>query len=135
MEETCMTRRVIRFKKNWNNKLSCAAFTTTRKCTDEKIAFYSDNLGEVFDVEVDGVVECAARLIGMRKMLLKEMPEELVIVDTGSRTYESAINELSELGIVLGDYVLLLIFYRQGEEYEQEAVLRNEIDLPDKGAG
>jgi hypothetical protein len=130
-----MTRRVIRFKKNWNNKLSCSAFTTIRRCSEEKMTFYSDNLGEVFDVEVSGIVECAARLIGMRKMLLKDIPEELVIVDTGSRTYEGAVNELAELGIVLGDCVLLLIFYRQGEEYGQEAVLRDEVDLPDKGAG
>lgn len=128
-----MDRRFISFKQDWNNKLSCQTFTTIRKCNDENLDFYTDNICEVFDVELSGSHKCYARLIGLRRSSLSGISEELVMVDTGSRTYEEALDVFAELGIRPGDEVLLLLFYRQEGDYASEAVLRAPLCHAEQG--
>jgi hypothetical protein len=54
---------VIRFAKNWNNKLDCNYFTTIRLYTDEKYKYYIHSLRKEFSVLLKGKKFCRAKLI------------------------------------------------------------------------
>ena len=48
-----MTDKKIKFDRWWKKlKYSQGIFTTIRKYTKEKLKYYKDNIGEIFDIEV-----------------------------------------------------------------------------------
>ena len=54
---------IIRFAKNWNNKLNCDYFTTIRLGTQEKYSYYINNDGKIFTVMLKNKFYCNAKLI------------------------------------------------------------------------
>jgi hypothetical protein len=57
--------KVIKFSENFN-KLNCpkgALFSTIRSHNDEKEHYYKNAIGEIFQVEVNGIVKFHARLL------------------------------------------------------------------------
>lgn len=83
--------KTIKFSHNWNNKLDCDIFTTIRRFTEEKYLYYSQSLGECFNVvltDLDNtdkeLVYTKAKLVSVMEEDLREIPLGILILDTGS---------------------------------------------------
>jgi len=73
----------IRFKKNWNNKLNCRFFSTIRKVLPANPRYYLDKEGTVFNILMNQKIIGSARLIVIKEVKLGEIPEEILMLDTG----------------------------------------------------
>jgi len=102
----------INFSEDWNNKLSCKIFSTIRKLTSEKLDHYADNIGAVFDVTLNDVKTCEARLIGMKYSRLSDIPDYLLWLDTGTPTRDDSLKIFGRFGVDEKTDVLWLFFQR-----------------------
>jgi hypothetical protein len=99
----------LRFAENFNNKLSCRIFTTFRAFTCEKLDFHSANLGAVYDIFLHAELFTEARLVGIRYTRLSDVPELLLMLDTGQSEYDDALAVFAKLDIKPSDDVLWLV--------------------------
>jgi len=102
----------ITFIKNWNNKLDQKYFSTIRKFSKGKYFYYIERKGEVFDVILNGKKHCEAKLISVETKLLVDIPDALIMTDTGLSLKEG-VELLFRLGIE--QYVIILTFLRLDE--------------------
>ena len=104
---------VIKFSKNWNNKLECDVFTTIRDWSLEKQDYYLSNLTKIFDVELNGKKKCEAKLIYVDcSAVLGRLSTAVLAMDTGLVEPQKIYELFKGFGIGLEDRVLLLIFER-----------------------
>lgn len=101
-----MNNPTIKFMENWNNKLNCSYFTTIRLYTKEKFNYYTDNLGNKFNVLLQGKKYCKAILIGRYEWTLKEV-------------FAYHFNYL-DAGLDIGNFIKLMRgFYRKKKEWKE----------------
>jgi len=106
----------IKFKHNWNHKLDCDVFTTIRRHTQATEEYYLNCLvGEEFDVLVNGVTYCYARLENMYCDRLMNIPNAMLMVDTGAYTVFEAYEVFKEFGLSGDSQVIVLTFIRKNE--------------------
>jgi len=106
----------IKFSKNWGNKLGNKYFTTIRKHTDEKMMYYIESEGKIFDVLLNGKIHSKAKLISCDWQPLNKLPWGLLYLDTGLQE-PKAVRELFEkFGIRIRDECLLLTFEKVEEK-------------------
>lgn len=97
----------MRFTKNWNNKLHCSYFTTIRKYTTDKYAFYKSQINKEIDVFVGDAVYTKAMLIDIDIAYLNNINKMMKIIDTGTLRYKDVF---SNFGLSETDEVLILLY-------------------------
>ena len=100
----------IKFQHNWNRKLDCDVFTTIRRHTQAKEEYYRDSVGEEFEVLLNGVIYCYARLENMYCDRLINSPNAMLMVDTGATSAYSAYEVFGRFGLNGDSQVIVLTF-------------------------
>lgn len=100
----------IKFSHNWNAKLGSPIFTTFRKFTQEKLDYYRAQKDQPFDVLLDNVKINEATLLQVRRVEMDDMPDALLILDTGLPSRKEALDLFASFGIGDFDFAILLIF-------------------------
>lgn len=77
MQNTTATKE-IGFSYNWNNKLSCRAFTTIRLHNPEKY-----RVGQQYDILLTGKKIMDGKVIEIKDFYLHDLNEFMAYVDTG----------------------------------------------------
>jgi hypothetical protein len=121
-----MVQRVIKFYRNWNNKLGGTYFTTIRRNVDR-----NDKVGDIYNVLISNMQTCKAELVQIypKDLFINEETEgnsnnplmNLILrLDTGY-TPEDAKSVLHRFKINLeeDDWVLLLFRKLKAEESEK----------------
>lgn len=98
----------IRFSHNWNNKLSGKVFTTIRKWDAEKADYYLRSKGLIFTITLNGVVLGNAKLLDVVVGDINEIPEILLILDTGLTRQEDIMALFKKFGVK--DKIVILLF-------------------------
>lgn len=102
----------INFSHNWNNKLNCNIFTTVRNI--DKLSYYEERRGSIFEILLMGRVYSTARLIDVILIDLKDsnkyieiLTKILLMLDTGLREceYEKVFEKFN-----IKDKAVLLVF-------------------------
>jgi len=101
--------KVIRFSHNWNNKLDNLIFTTIRNSNEAKLKYYKEAIGYGFDVFLKKKKYCYAELQQVEEYLFDDIPEGLLMTDTGMQFSEMQ-QLFADFGIEYGDKVLILTF-------------------------
>lgn len=73
----------IKYSHNWNNKLNCDVYTSIRKSTPEKKEYYKSNIGNVFDVILNGKLFNQKILWDVFDHEFGSLPLSLITLDTG----------------------------------------------------
>ena len=90
---------IIKFCKNWNNKLDNFCFTTIRNRNDRTFKYYSDNLDKVFDVFLKGQRYTQARLISVTLYEFHNIPQIILAIDTGKVNYTENFDIFKKFGM------------------------------------
>lgn len=106
----------IKFLHNWNRKLDCDVFTTIRRHTKAKEKYYLDSVGEEFDILLNGVTYCYARLENVYTSRLIDLLYPLLRLDTGASSIEGAFEVFKRFGLGDDSIVIVLTFNRKREE-------------------
>jgi hypothetical protein len=111
----------IKFFKDWNGKLGNKIFSTIRKKHDVPEDYYGAKVGQIFDLFLQDRKLGKARLLSAQIYHFADIPAEIMLLDTGTNTYQDAI------GVFYGFYktiqptdkFYLLLFERlNGKEIE-----------------
>jgi len=103
----------IVFTHNWNNKLSNDIFTTIRKYESGKYSYYSDKIGQPFDVVLKGKKVGEAKLVGLWKGMLLDIPLPFLFTDTGYSDLSEAYSLFRRFKVNPTDQVLVLAFEKK----------------------
>ena len=106
-----MENREIKFSHNWNNKLDNPIFTTIRISNESKLKYYKGAIGCGFNVFLRKKKYCYAELQQVEEFLFDNIPEGLLMTDTGMQFSEMQ-QLFADFGIEYGDKVLILTFER-----------------------
>ena len=104
----------IRFSENWNGKLNKKVFTTIRRSDEKKKDYYINHLEDSFDVVLKGKSYCKATLFGVWFGKFEEIPESVLIEDTGL-SLEKSVSLFNRFRCV-GNNVLILTFVKEVNE-------------------
>lgn len=104
----------IRFSHNWNNKLSGKVFTTIRKWGAEKAEYYLRSKGLIFTIILNDIVLGNAKLLDVVVDDINDIPEILLILDTGLTSQEDIIALFKKFGVK--DKVVILLFEKVADE-------------------
>jgi hypothetical protein len=107
--------KTIKFQHNWNRKLDCDVFTTIRRHTEEKENYYTHSIGEEFDVSVNGITYCYAKLVHLYCDHLSSTPNALLMVDTGKSNPEDAFKVFKDFGLSEHSQIIVLTFVKVRE--------------------
>lgn len=99
----------IKFSHNWNGKLRCDYFTTIRRWTPEKEAYYRSCVGKPIEVNLKGVRQNFSELRSVVVMKYSEISFLIKILDTGSERPDEIFKQFNIAG---EDAVLLLLLKR-----------------------
>ena len=75
--------REISFSYNWNHKLDCDAFTTIRIWQPEKYV-----MGEAYAIVINSELLSFAKIVEVKKFLLKDLNDWIALIDTGYKKEE-----------------------------------------------
>lgn len=104
--------KTIKFSRNWNGKLNNRVFSTIRKDRD---GYYQSKEGDIFNVVHNNSVIFTARLVSARSMPFKDIPNELLTLDTGRTDFKEAMGIFQTFygaGFNTADKFNILIFER-----------------------
>ena len=104
---------MVKFSKNWNNKLDCNVFTTIRKHTKEKEDYYQSQIGVYNNIYLGDKVHCIAKIFDIKVMTYSQLPSELLVLDTGIPSHSLIDITFSKFGIEQSDKVIVLLFIKQ----------------------
>lgn len=99
----------IRFSHNWNKKLGCDVFTTIRKKTEEKEAFYNNLIGTEVDIILNDEMAGTGRVEEVRTATYHEVPIEILMTDTGETDLKEIDRIFKGFGIGECDSVLIIV--------------------------
>ena len=102
----------IKFSHNWNKKLTQDVFSTIRKYTPEKMEYYSEHLGDTFEIYLNGTYLCLRVLVSVDFRKFHELPLAMLLVDTGLPIDEMA-QVFKNFGIENNTQVIVLCFARE----------------------
>lgn len=99
----------IKFSEKWDKLGHIDGFTTIRRYTPEKYGYYSSNIGNVFEVQVNGKRLYDAVLKSAAAMGSHEIDRELLLEDTrlNGESYYGWYSKIRQM-----DKVILLEFER-----------------------
>ena len=100
----------IDFSQNWNNKLKNKLFTTIRTYSKKKEKDYLSNVGKKVQINLKGKKLFKAKLSKIEVRKFKEIPEELLILNSGAENAFEAWKIFKGFGISLVDKVIVLYF-------------------------
>lgn len=100
----------IDFDRNYNSKLDCFLFTSIRSYSKDRLSQLKNRVGSVFDVYVEGLFYCNAKLVDLLAVELKNIPLYLLMLDTGLTVEKEIFILFESFGIKPNDMVLILIF-------------------------
>lgn len=105
----------IRFRENFNNKLSCKYFTSIRPFED-----YIGHIGEVFNIVSCNFYLKRAQLISVDRVFLSELPNYIVMLDSGYTKPEfmGIFNEFYPSAVIERTQFALLLFKTVSTEVE-----------------
>lgn len=103
---------IIKFSKNWNNKLNQTIFTTIRKYNYKKWVYYKSLEDAKFKVFLEGQVARMATLINVEYLSLNEVPKGLICADTGCE-FKEALKIFRKFGIDKHETVIILTFKKE----------------------
>jgi len=104
----------IKFSHNWNNKLDNSVFTTIRKFTEEKYVYYDSNVNKIFDVLLNGKLKSKAKLIRIQVCPYLNIPEEVLVLDTGETNLISVQTIFEKFGLkYIQDKMITLWFKKE----------------------
>lgn len=115
---------MMKFSKNWNNKLDRENFTTIQEYRSEKWNFYRGQIGSPFMVTVAGKFHSYARLVDVKKMRMEEMSEDLLREDTGFETVEAKkilYNFTSRSLWKMGEKTMYIVLYFEKMHHTEES--------------
>lgn len=90
-EDGKVSKNIIKFSQNLNNKLNCNFFTTIRR--PELFTFYDIRKGEVFDVFLNNTFLFKAFLLDVIFTSLDRITPELLVLDTGTTNYKKIFDK------------------------------------------
>lgn len=101
---------IIKFSKNWNNKLNNYCFTAIKLHTKDKYDYYHKNKGKMFDVFLKGTRHTQAKLVTLETIKFKDIPKILLAIDTGKFNYFENVEIFKKFGTygVDSDMIILL---------------------------
>jgi len=104
----------IRFSHNWNNKLNCKIFSTIRKSNAGKRKYYTNLIGEIFEITRDTGINPSndnyAILRDVKERRFSSIDNIILILDTGSKDIDEAKEIFKKFRISGSDNVLILLF-------------------------
>ena len=101
----------IKFCKNWNNELNNTIFTTIRKYSEEKYEYYKEILKEEFEVILNDSVIKKAELIRIDVLKYCDIPEYVLVLDTGETNFIGIQNIFEKFGMKdIRDKMMILSF-------------------------
>lgn len=99
----------VKFAHNWNGKLDAEYFSTIREWNPEKQAHYEGHIGDKFEAILRGSLYRHGRLLSANcSYKLKDLPRELLILDTGTEDY---LPVFEKFGVTLESRIILLLFH------------------------
>lgn len=102
---------IIKFSKNWNNKLNNYCFTTIRLHNKTKYDYYHKNIGKMFDVFLEGKKHTRAKLVVLQTMKFEDIPKSLLSVDTGKFNYFENVDIMKKFGMYdIHSLMIILLF-------------------------
>jgi hypothetical protein len=102
----------INFSHDWNCKLTSSGkiFTTIRKKTTQKAAYYGSRIGQKFEIVLKGKVIGSAILRAIQGRKFSDLDLSLLMLDTGYTDLESIFKLFTRFGIEDEDTVMILLF-------------------------
>ena len=104
---------IIKFSKNWNNKLGNFCFTTIRLHDKTKYDYYHKNIGKVFDVFLNGQKYSQAKLVTLESIKFKDIPKILLAIDTGKFNYFENVDILKKFGMYSVDSEMIVLLFEK----------------------
>lgn len=101
---------IIKFSRNWNNKLNNNIFTTIRKYSDEKYEYYLNQLNKQFYVELNKKMTCIVKLLEVTPSNYLDISLTMLRLDTGIIDNNNIDDIFKIFGIKENDKVLILTF-------------------------
>lgn len=114
-QEKSTDKITVRFNANYNKKLYANYFTTIRK-VDSFIM-----VGGIYDIELKGKSVLLAQCIDIEIVKFHEIPQNLVMLDTGI-SYAESLDLFMKLGLKVTDFELKvkLILFKNNSFYYKE---------------
>lgn len=104
---------IIKFSKNWNNKLNNSLFTTIRGYDKEKLAYYQRCIDKAFDVYLDGIKYTQARLKIVSLYPFSAIPNILLAIDTGTVNHLENIAIFRKFGMVDPNAEMIILLFKK----------------------
>ena len=104
---------IIKFSKNWNNKLSNLCFTSLMLHDKTKYDYYHKNTGKVFDIFLDGKRHSKAKLVSMETIIFKDIPKIVLAIDTGKFNYFENTDVLKKNKIYNVDSQMIVLLFEK----------------------
>jgi len=102
---------IIKFSKNWNNKLNNYCFTAIKLHTKDRFDYYHKNLGKVFNVFLEGKLYTEAKLETIESIKFKDIPKILLAIDTGKINYFENVDVLKKFGKYNMDSQMIVLLF------------------------
>lgn len=107
----------IKFSHNWNNKLNNDIFTTIRSYTQEKFIYYDSKVGEQYGIILNHKVKCNAQLFRIQVKKYIEIPQEVLVLDTGETDFISIQTIFEKFGMKdINDKMIVLWFKKSTKD-------------------
>ena len=101
----------IKFSHNWNDKLRQRIFTTIRSWNIEKEKYYKNLLAHEFDVLLKGKLFCKAKLQEVEVFDFKDIPNALLMSDTGLE-FNEAQDLFAQFGLEAPEDTAILLTFK-----------------------
>jgi hypothetical protein len=104
----------IPFIVNFNGKLNNNVFTTIRKHKGGESNYYSPKIGSNYNVMLKENVIGTAKLLSARMLRFKEIPELVLLLDTGMSDYDNAVQVFEKFyGKFSHDELFYILFFEK----------------------
>jgi len=80
-----ITKNVIQFSYNWNNKLGCKSYTTIRLKSERY------KIGNTYNIYLKGLEQIEAKIINIKEFKLKDLNDYMAYLDTGYGVEETKL--------------------------------------------
>ena len=104
---------LIKFSKNWNNKLDNLCFTSIMHHDKTKYDYYHKHTSQVFDVFLEGKRHRQAKLISIALFKFGNIPQLVLAIDTGKVNYTENVNIFQKFSMVDKDSMMIVLLFEK----------------------
>ena len=109
----------IKFMENHNNKLDCDIFSTIRRSNPEKMQYYKEGIGKVFEVMLNKELYCKARLFQVTPHpSLRCIPNGILMLDVGTNDVKELENVFKKFQITWRQTPVMSLWFQRIKDEE-----------------